>query len=1680
MAERVRRHDWASTPLGPSHAWPQSLRTAVALLIASPVPIVLLWGEHGVMIYNDAYSVFAGGRHPHLLGSNVREGWPEVADFNDNVMKVGLAGGTLAYKDQELTLSRHGRPEQVFMNLDYSPVPDESGRPAGVLAVVIETTGRVVAERQAAAEQARQRAMLRQMPGFAAVLTGPEHRFDYVNDAYVELAGQRQFLGRTVREVFPELDGQGFYELLDGVYRTGEAYRGEATAVQLAEGRGERFVDLLYEPVRDTSGAITGIFAGGYDVTEAVRSAAALADSESRYRTLFENVQTGFCIIHIKFDEGARAVDYLIVEGNAAFEDMTGLKDAAGKWVSEIAPGLEQHWFDLYGRVARTGEPARFENQAEVFGRWYDVEALRIGAPDAHRVAVLFNDISARKQLEARQAALIELDQALSHETDPHRVVQTSSRLLAKALRAYRAGYGEVDSEAETIVVADDWVQEGGESVAGPHSFRTYGTYIEQTLQGLPVAIADVTVDPRTAADPGALLAYQIRALLDVPVMENDRMVAQVLVHSDMPRSWTADDVHLARAFAERTRAVATRRKAQQEIHTAQRRQSVLLGLNDAVRDLTDPDEIAHASSRILAEALGVSRVGYGVMDTVAETVTIARDYNAPGVASIAGMIHFRDFGSYVEELVRGQTVVFADAANDPRVQDGGVALAGICATALINMPLIEQGEVVALLFVNNAAPRIWTDEDVALVREVAERVRTASERARVATSLRESERRLRFLDELARGTQPLTDADAILATTTRMTAEHLGVANCAYADMDEDEDGFTIRGDWAEPGARSIVGHYRLADFGQLAVQELGAGRPLIINDNLKEIAPEEASTFQALGISATICMPLVKEGRLTALMAIHAAQPHVWTDYELALIREVTERSWAHIERVRSLAEQRESEARYRTLFDTVDEGFCIIEFVDGPHGPLSDYLHVETNPAAAVQVGLSGVAGRTIRELAPNEAPDWVDLYKRVLDTGEPARVERAFEATDRWLEVAAFRIEPPTRNQVAVLFKDLTSRRTAETALRESEAQFRAFAQAVPNHVWASRPDGGLYWFNEQVYAYTGLSEGDIDGAEGWGKIVHPDDFAAAAETWGRALSSGERYSTEFRIRAADGRWRWFVVQAEPVRDEGGRIINWVGANSDIDDIRRQGEELEALNAQLEFLLEGSTAERDLLWDLSPDLLTVVNFEGRLERINPSWSRVLGWDEATLLSRPYAEILHPDEVEPIGDLLAAMKADGQPRLLEDRLRTATGEWRSFVWTLSPEPGGERLYGVGRDVTEDRAREQQLATAQEALRQSQKMEAVGQLTGGIAHDFNNLLAGISGALELLSKRLSEGRLNGMERYIDAAQDSAKRAASLTQRLLAFSRRQTLDPKPTDVNRLINGMEDLIRRTVGPAVEVEVVGAGGLWATKIDQSQLENALLNLCINARDAMAPGGGRLTIETSNKWLDDRAAKARELAPGQYVSLCVTDTGTGMPPEVQAQAFDPFFTTKPLGQGTGLGLSMIHGFVRQSGGQVRIYSEIGQGTTMCLYLPRHQGGVEEGDEVSGTPVTEGGHGETVLIIDDEATVRMLVAEVLGEAGYSVIEAPDGPSGLDILRSSRRIDLLISDVGLPGGMNGRQVADAARVDRPELKVLFITGYAENAAVGNGLLAPGMEVLTKPFVMGDLAAKVHDMIER
>ncbi|WP_447909582.1 PAS domain-containing protein [Brevundimonas bullata] len=974
MARLIRDHDWSTTPLGARSAWPHSLTTIVGMMIAAPNPMVLLWGSSGILLYNDGYARFAGNRHPSLLGMGAREGWPEIADFNDANIRRGLAGQSWSLEQQELVLDRGAGPESAWLDLHYAPVPDESGQPAGVMVFVAEITERI------------------------------------------RLAAQ-------------------------------EAEAVERLEMALSAGRG------------------------------------------------------------------------------------------VGAW----------DW-DITANLVRADER---------FARLYGVDPV-----------------------VARQGAPLEVFFSAIHPQDLPGVEAAIARAM-DARSTFREEYRLVQPDGETV-----WVIAEGRCVLDA----------EGRLRRLPGVSFDIS----------------------------ERKQAEV-------------------------------------------RQAALLRLHDELTALDDPGQIPAAAARVVGETLNLA-AAYVSLDKGAKPCgfepgrTAARGAKPP-ISAWSPREHPEVFTS----LAQGRAVAVADVVQDALTRRKADALTAADIHAFAAVPLLERDQLVAMLFVTDARSRAWSQIDLDFLQDVAARTRNV--------------------------------------------------------------------------------------------------------------------------------------------------------------------------LERLRAEAGRSESQQRYQTLFDTMDEGFCVIEFIDGPDGPLSDYVHVEANAAYAEHAGIGDVVGRRVRDMVPAEADSWVSLYRDVLETGRPIRFEKELEATGRWLELAAFKVGPAGGRQVAVLFQDLTARKRAERALAD-------------------------------------------------------------------------------------------------------------------------------LNASLEARVEARTEE-------------------------------------------------------------------------------------------------------------------LQSAHAALRQSQKMEAVGQLTGGIAHDFNNLLAGISGSLELIAKRMAQGRGAEIGRYVEAAQGAAQRAATLTQRLLAFSRRQTLAPRPTDANRLIGGIEDLIRRTVGPDIDLEVVGAGGLWLTEIDQSQLENALLNLCINARDAMAPGGGRLTIETANKWLDDRHALQRDLAAGQYISICVTDTGSGMTQDVIERIFEPFFTTKPIGQGTGLGLSMIHGFVRQSGGQIRVYSEPGLGTTMCLYLPRYHGSPVASNPALSSPNPGSGHGETVLVIDDEPSVRSLVAEVLREHGFATLEAGDGPSGLRILNSGQRIDLLVTDVGLPGGLNGRQVADAARMRRPDLKILFITGYAENAAVGNGLLEPGMEVMTKPFAMMDLAAKVTTMIE-
>jgi PAS domain S-box-containing protein len=586
---------------------------------------------------------------------------------------------------------------------------------------------------------------------------------------------------------------------------------------------------------------------------------------------------------------------------------------------------------------------------------------------------------------------------------------------------------------------------------------------------------------------------------------------------------------------------------------------------------------------------------------------------------------------------------------------------------------------------------------------------------------------------------------------------------------------------------------------------------------------------------------------------------------------------------------------------------------------------------------------------------------------------------------------------------------------------------------------------------------------------------------------RVFTSGEPFTGKdvrlvFR-RTTDGssdtRYLDFVYQ--PIRGASGEVTSIFVQGSDITE-RRATEEalrvsetrLRELNAELERRVIERAQARSLTWQLSPDLLGALNSKGYFETSNPAWQTVLGWSEAEVASMSIFELLHPDDVEHTraGFELTLV---GQPAIrFANRYRCKDGSYRWISWVGIQEDNF--VYCTGRDITAERASEAELLVAQEALRQAQKMEAIGQLTGGIAHDFNNLLTGILGSLDLVRRRVEADKIDDIARFMDAASNSAKSAAALTHRLLAFARRQSLDSRPNDLNRLVTGMEDLLKRTLGERIELQCALAGDLWTALTDANQIESAVLNLAINARDAM-PNGGRLTIETVNVQLDNSYTSLHEdVKPGDYVAISVSDTGVGMSPEVLAKAVDPFFTTKPPGEGTGLGLSGIYGFAKQSRGHLRIYSELGHGTTVKLYLPRALQNAVDLADVSKIPTR--GQGETILVVEDDTTVRLVIGDSLKDLGYKILAASDARAAISLLRTSQHIDLLISDVVLPQ-VNGRKLAQTARGLRANLKVLFVSGYAENATVRGDFLDPGMDMLTKPFALDALAAKVHAMIQ-
>ncbi|GGG22293.1 hypothetical protein GCM10010924_59790 [Rhizobium wenxiniae] len=809
---------------------------------------------------------------------------------------------------------------------------------------------------------------------------------------------------------------------------------------------------------------------------------------------------------------------------------------------------------------------------------------------------------------------------------------------------------------------------------------------------------------------------------------------------------------------------------------------------------------------------------------------------------------------------------------------------------------------------------------------------------------LAQSEELYRFLDHLGQAIAGLHDADEVLAVTTRMVAAHLSLSNCAYADMDLDQDGFTIRGNWHAPGSPSIVGHYSLADFGKLAVQELSGGRPLIINDNLAEIAPEEAKTFQDIGIAATICMPLIKNGRLAALMAIHDNKPHRWSDYDLNVIREVTERSWAHVERVGAEANLRASEEQLRLAIDAAEIGLWDVDVV-------ADTLF-------------------------------W------------PPRVK------------AMFGISP----DVPVSMRDY----------------------------------------------YNGL---------------HPDELERTSVAYAAAANPDVRavYDVEYRtIGKEDGIVRWVAAKGRGVF-EGGRCLRVIGTAIDITERKTTELALRELNETLELRVAEGIADRKLLADVVENttaIIFVADHNYRWLAMNKAATKAFEqlYGVRPVIGASMLDVLDhlPEHREHVRRTWSRALAGEEFTLLDEfGDGKFSGRWLELNFNVLRDAAGHQIgaYQIAYDVTERLTEQRRLAEAEEQLRQAQKVEALGQLTGGVAHDFNNLLTPIIGSLDMLVRRQIG---NDRERkLIDGALQSAERARILVQRLLAFARRQPLQPTAIDVKTLITGMGELIRSTTGPQVQVVIDAPEILPSARADHNQVEMALLNLSVNARDAM-PTGGTLRISANSGEIS--VGDQSDLKPGRYVMISVADTGEGMSEATMARAIEPFFSTKGLGQGTGLGLSMVHGLAQQLGGGIRIFSRLGVGTNVELWLPEADDApIPLPKNVDGSAASLG-HRGTVLLVDDEDVVRISAAHMLDEIGFEVVEASSGEAALAAVDRVPDLKLIVTDHLMPG-MDGVELVRRVKLHRPTLPCLIISGYADVDGI-----APDLPRLTKPFKVEEL----------
>ena len=1293
------------------------------------------------------------------------------------------------------------------------------------------------AEAQAASERLRgEGRRLRQLfeaaPGFIAILHGPTHIFELVNTAYLQLVGHRHMIGLPVREALPEVEGQGFFEMLGRVYATGERINLSSAPLLVQREPGaapeQRFVSFVYEPMRDADGSVSGIFVEGFDVTDAVESRAAADKLAAEQAAILSQLAEGV----IATDAEGR-----IRFANAAAERLHGVARL------DVAP---DEYSDTYRLLTEDGAPYPPAElplaRAVVRGETVTDARWRIRRPDGSEVVAIG---SARPVVaDGAQVGAVLTVRDDTDRSAAERALARSEAASRNVLEGMDEGFVTVDRTFRILEINAEGLRIDGRSrdeIVGRHLLDVW---------------------PETERLPNWALFQQ--------VLRDGKPGSVEYRHtSDVHDVWLETRAYpVDGGLAIFYRDVTDRRRAGDAVRASEARFQAITDSIDQMIWSTTPDGAHDYFNRRWYEYTGVPE---GSTDGEAWLGIFHPDDQA------------RTEARWRRSLDTGEPYVI-----EYRLRHRSGEYRWVAGRAQPVRDRTDDGTPGAILR--------WygTCTDIHDVKIAEGRLRETEERYRIAVDAT---------------TDAVWDWDFATGHVLWNEAVHRAFG---YAPGE------------VEPTGEWWIGHVHPDDRGRVDAS---------IHAAIDGVGTQWSDEYRFLRADGSYA-DVLDRGAVIRDEAGRATRM-------IGAMFDLTERK-------RAEAAVRASEERYRTLFDAIDAGFCILEIGYGEDGRANDYRMTEVNPAFARQTGLADAAGRWVRELVDIEQ-HWIDFYAEVARTRVPARQESGSEALGRWFDVYAFPVRDADGERVAVLFNDISDRKNAELRLQE-------------------------------------------------------------------------------------------------------------------------------LNRTLESRVAETVAERDMIWRTSQDLFAVIDAQARYVSLNPAWTDALGYPVEELIGRSSLELVHPDDVERTVAEFGRVAKGEIVRSVDLRTRHKDGRYRVFSWTAVPSRGA--LYASGRDVTERRELEDQ-------LRQSQKMEAVGQLTGGIAHDFNNLLTIVSGNIDMAKRSLgADGDARALRSLGNAAK-GADRAAALTQRLLAFSRRQPLQPRATDVNKLVTGMTELLDRALGETVELQVVAGAGLWRVEVDPNQLENAILNLAVNARDAMSgeggPTGGKLTIETTNSMIDEAyAAQANEVAPGQYVLISVTDTGEGMPPEVVAKAFDPFFSTKEVGKGTGLGLSQVYGYVKQSGGHVAIYSEAGHGTTIKLYLPRLIAEMNAGEEeeAEALPALQGQ--ETILVVEDDDDVRIYTVDSLRELGYRVLEAHDGASALRLLeRQEEPVKLLLTDVVMPG-MSGRELADQARAAWPEMQVLFTTGYARNAIVHGGRLDPGVELLPKPFTYDALAAKVREVLEK